>query len=292
MGDQITARKVQTKANNSYMPGNCTCGQCSVGSPVPDCYQSSGIEDWTAWWDKCCGGFCKSQRLCVKPDRNECEIGTDSKGNNPLISVGWNRSAPNLNCVYDTSMIDREAQIKSYEDIFGKSDELMNGYCGQPVPTCPEGMKSCSRYKSIGEGGDRCRSWYANLASDYVRDAMALNYCFRHDTEDCRCVNRTLADEYKALKPGNPINDSCWFVPCSNPGRFFVPSNLTKDRTCPENVCEIIFNIYKDRDVTIYDNDLVCNFGPPPDSKIIALLKIYWPLPLIVILLIISMFTD
>ncbi len=285
MGDQIIARKMQTSTSGAYMPGNCQCGQCSAGTYVPDCNLTGGINDWTVWWNKCCSGFCRDQRTCVPPDRNECSIGTDSQGRDPLVDIAWDGSAPNLKCVYDLSFIDKLDQVRSYEKLFGKSDVVTGAYCGRPVPTCPAGLSTCSRYKSVGEGGDVCREWFATLKSDYLRDAVAENYCFRHNTDDCRCVNRSTTDEYKNLKRGNPINDRCWFVPCANPSRYFVPSDLMTG-SCPENVCEIIFNIYKDRDVTIYDNDISCNFGPTPaGNTFIDFIKKYWAIPVLLILL-------
>lgn len=285
MGEQIVARKIQTSTANSYIPGHCACGPCVAGNPVPDCNLTGGVNDWTEWWNTCCGGFCPKQRSCVPIDRSECSIGLDSQGRDPLVSITWDGSAPNLKCVYDIGNVDKKEQLMAFERIFGKSDAITGAYCGQPVPTCAEGLTSCSRYKSVGEGGDLCREWYANLKSDYLRDAVAQNYCFRHDTDDCKCVNRTLTEEYKNLKRGNPINDKCWFVPCANPSRYFVPSDLTNG-TCPENVCEIIFNIYKDRDVTIYDNDIVCNFNPTPAGQdFINFIKHYWGIPVLIVLL-------
>lgn len=278
MGEQIIARKIQNMTKHSYIPGTCRCGPCNAGTPQPECNESGGIKDWVPYWTKCCGGFCQNQRVCVPPDRDECFIGNSTHGDDPLISVEWDHDAPNLKCIYNPNLIDSDSQVDNYIRQFGHADDVIGPYCEQQVPNkyCPDGMKTCSRFKSTGEGGNRCRDWYAKLPSDNIRDAVAQNYCFRSNTEDCRCMNRSTDDDYLHLKPGNVINDKCWYVPCANPSRYFIPSDLTKG-SCPENVCEIIFNIYKDRDVKIYDNDITCNMNPGPDlNPIVQFLIDYW----------------
>jgi hypothetical protein len=290
MSNQLTMRKKQTSHKTEYMPAesSCYCGSCSIGTAYRDCDKTDGIFDWTVANITCCGGLCTDQRLCAHPDSDECNIGNDSTGRNALVYYGWDGEAPNLKCVYDLNKIDTKDQVDNFTRIWGNNDNVMAAYCERPSGACPEGMESCSRLKSIDEGSDMCRNWYATLASDRLRDAAEQNYCFRYNTEDCRCVNRTLTEEYNILKKGNPINDKCWFIPCSNPSRYFVPSELTNG-TCPENVCEIVFDIYKNRDVKIYDNDFVCNFGPP-GNPIIDLLTKYWA-PMALVIIIYAMWT-
>lgn len=278
MSETLQARKVQTLTKNEYMPATwCDCFTCSAGSKVPDCNTTDDILDWTADWQTCCGGLCVSQRKCVFPDKDECKLGPSSRGLEPLSKIQWDKTAPNVVCTYELENVDTIAQLENYKNKFGDAnyDKLLAAYCERPTTNCPEGLKSCSIIKSLSEGGNACRDWFAKLPTNELRDAAAQNYCFKYDTDDCKCVNRSLTEEYKNLKQGNPFSDKCWFVPCANPSRYFVPSILEKDE-CPDNVCEVIFNVYKDRDVSIYDNDIVCNFDKGGGSAL-QWIKDHWP---------------
>lgn len=276
MGERVIARKQQQrKPKDDYMPASwCNCGTCTIGSDQPECFKTNGVTDWEVGWTKCCNGFCASQRVCVPVDGTQCDIGVSSKGVDPLVSAEWDGTAPNLKCTYDLSGIDRYEQVEAFNAQFAPNDRVMAAFCERPSKNCQPGMESCSVLHSQNTGSDSCRTWFGSLAKDTDRDAVGATYCTRYNTEDCRCINRELTDEYNFLKAHNPISDKCWFKPCANASRYFTPSAFAKD-TCPENICEIILNIYKDRDVSIYDNDFTCNMGPgTPGSR---LLSKYWP---------------
>ena len=294
MSTLITKKKQQTSHANAYYPGNeeCYSGKCH-NEPSFNC--NSG--DWTFSTYRCQQklGYMncpESAPMCAPIDPNECSIGLNSKGEEPMTQFGWDGNPPNLICSYDLDKIDRYAMLLDYQKLWGTGDDLMTRFCKKPAnpKDCPMQIKSCSILKSTADGSDQCREWYAKLPSDHERDAIDQDYCFRNSTDDCRCINRNLSDEYNFLKRGNPMNDKCWFIPCANPSVYFVPSELTNG-DCPANVCSILFETYKDRDVHIYDNDIVCNFGPPspspiPDEQtIIAFVKKYWIYPTLLIIL-------
>jgi hypothetical protein len=288
MSEQVVARKTQLSRYGEYMPASwCAAGTCWAGSEVPDCFKTDGeTPDWFTHWNTCAGGFCPGQRSCVPPDATECEIGLSSHGADPMQSAKWDGAAPHLACTFDLDKIDRYEQVQNFINTFGSNDRVMGAFCERPGVACAPGMKTCSKLKSTDVGADVCRLWFGGLASDSLRDAVATSYCYRYDTEDCRCINRSLTDEYRKLKLGNPIPDNCWFVPCANPSRYFVPSDLQKGSPCPENVCEVVFDTFKNRDVNIYDNDITCNFAPPaaPTATIVVFLEAYWPYIALVLL--------
>jgi hypothetical protein len=288
MSEQVVASKTQTSKAGEYMPASwCAPGTCWARSEVPDCFKTDGTTpDWFTHWNTCAGGFCPGQKSCVPPDRAECDIGRSSRGLDPLASIKWDGEPPHLACTFDLDKIDTYAQVQNYVNKFAANDRVMGAFCERPGVACASGMESCSKLKSTDLGADVCRLWYGGLATDALRDAVATSYCYRYDTQDCRCVNRSLTQEYQKLKPGNPIPDKCWFVPCANPSRYFVTSDLQKG-TCPENICSVVFDIYKDRDVSVYDNDITCNFAPPspPTSTIILFVENYWPYIALLLLL-------
>jgi hypothetical protein len=202
-----------------------------------------------------------SQPTCAAPDANECFVGLSSKGNNPLVEFGWDGKAPKLKCVYNLNDIDKRDQMLKYESKFGENKDLHLKYCTQKVSECPYGMKACSRLKSIGEGGNECRSWFESQPT-HIQDVAIQNYCLRHNTEDCKCANRSNSETYGALKGSHLINDGCWYSPCANKsGKYLVPSHLINPK-CPDKMCQILFDIIKTGNVSIENvkNDITCNF--------------------------------
>lgn len=286
MSDNLIMRKTQKAINTYYIPGAKNCERpCSVFTDVPPCYKTEGIDDWNYGWMDC--GLCAAQKLCAAPSRLEGFIGYDSQNNDPLVSVLWDEEAPNIKCRYNVDKINKYSQLQEFKKKWGSTvpDPIMQAFCGQPVDpkTCPAGLSSCSRLKSTAEGSNECRTWYGNLKDDHARDAINNSYCFRHKTDDCKCVNRSLSSEYNYLKKGNPMNDKCWYVPCANPSRYFIPAELTEG-SCPENVCSQVIEIYKNRDVYMYDNDLICNFGTSSSPLFISLER-YWAIISLLIIL-------
>jgi hypothetical protein len=90
------------------------------------------------------------------------------------------------------------------------------------------------------------------------------DYCLRHtDAEECKCVNRSLNQDYLKLKLGNPYSDSCWYIPCANRFQFFTPSDFEKVTECPSNICQVVYNISQVHDVDIdhIKNDINCDFS-------------------------------
>ena len=275
MGEHIIGRLIQTNKQHQYQPGKdvCSCFHCSIFTDERPCNFTGGIRDWqlpefeedvgeNALKSACCGGLCRHQPVCVHPDREECEIGRGINNEDPLISYGWENEAPNLKCVYNLDNINTRSQVLKFIDKFGMNDDVEMKYCTQKVTTCPNEMKSCSRLKSIGEGGDECRKWFESKPTN-IQDATIQNYCLKNNTEDCKCVNRFKNDSYISGKGSYVFSDGCWYIPCANKsGQYLVPSNLIKP-DCPKNVCTQVYDFIKTGNVSIDNvkNDIMCDFS-------------------------------
>lgn len=267
-----------------YVSGPCQCGRCSVATPYQPCKVHNNISDWKIGSVKCCDGFCTWQSKCVPVEkRDQCQIGNSSTGKNPFVDVNWYKKAPNIQCKFKPEDIDTQSQIYKFIDKFGVNDELMRYFCGQAVSQCPDKETACSRMKSTAPGSRLCRDWYAKR-NPQERDAFMQNYCIDHKTRDCNCVNRSTDPIYKLLKQAKVINDGCWYVPCANPSKFFVPSQLVNP-TCPKNVCDIIFQFIKDKKIDIdhVKNDINCSFSPPPEG--------YSTVTIIILVVVVLLFT-
>jgi hypothetical protein len=169
-------------------------------------------------------------------------------------------------------------QIDNFKQTFGIHGDynaIVANYCQQSSSTCitdpdtGKSMTKCSRLKSTGKDGELCRGWF-NQQPKAIQDTVVQNYCTINNTPDCKCVNRAQQDVYKSLKVGKVINDGCWYTPCANPQSYLQTTDV-ETPSCPDNFCDVIYNIAKDRDVTIDNikNDVNCVFQPTPKPPIV-----------------------
>lgn len=274
MTHTFISRKVQTSKTPTYQPYECTPYLFYCNETVPCGYSSGSVRDPIVDTVQC-PSFCPSQNICLKPNRDECYIGLNSDGLDPLINIEWDREAPNLRCVFDLNKIDRADQLRVYESKFANSpyvNTLMGALCGKRVSkNCGGGLKECSRYVATDEEGKMCRNWLASLPRD-IQDAEMTSYCLENDTPDCKCINRTTDPEYDRLKTlSNYFNDNCWYKPCASSASL-VP-HRTSSQHCAENVCQQIIEASAKGNVIIDGNtsDINCNFKDgalkPVDTK-------------------------
>jgi len=160
--------------------------------------------------------------------------------------------------------------LQYYTKLLGSDDDdlkrigsgMNDWFCKQIVtsncdidPDTQEPSKRCTRLFSQHEEGDYCRTWYQNKLSQSEKDSYMSNICTNNPRlTECRCLRRGDDKEYKATIKVNPINDACFFGPCKDSGRFFVPSDLLRPE-CNATICQN--NIIIDsagRDINIGEN--------------------------------------
>lgn len=134
------------------------------------------------------------------------------------------------------------------------------------IPTtigCSTKDQTCSPIFSTSEIGDYCRQQFATLTSG-GKDTVIENYCLKNEhASECKCVNRILNPDYNKLKIGNPYSDACWYIPCANRNQYFIPSEFDSTIKCPQNICQIVYNISEVNDVDLnhIKNDINCDFS-------------------------------
>jgi hypothetical protein len=274
MTSTVNGFTVQKSTKTSYDTGQpCGCGYCFWSTTKIPCGQTDLKDDWNFGFENCCLPFCPDKQKCAKPDGTECSIGLDSHKRDPLSHVTWNGKGPNLQCIFDVNKINTLSQIDNFRQKFGTHrdyNSIISNYCQQSSDTCVidpdtgKNMTKCSRLKSTGKDGELCRSWF-NQQPKATQDTLVQNYCAVNNTPDCKCVNRSLNEVYRNLKVGKAINDGCWFTPCANP-QSYLQTTEVENPSCPNNFCDVIYNIIKDRDVSIdsVKNDVNCVFKPSP----------------------------
>jgi len=267
MTNQTIGRTTQTEFNRlKYQPGEyyCRCGLCSIFTEQRDCNRPKGIRDYELFNDpasSCCGGLCVRQPVCSRADPLVCSIGLTEKGENPLISYGWDRVAPNVQCVFDVDKIRTRQQLENYNNKFGLNPDVEASYCTHKVETCPPGIKECSRLFSVGEGATECNIWFNNLSADN-KDAIMNDYCRKHNTAECKCINRFDEKTYKAMKGYKSFNDACWYAPCLDGTKNFISQHLVNP-TCPDKICQQLYEFINDKNISV-DNikqDIACDFS-------------------------------
>lgn len=209
------------------------------------------------------------QRLqYVDPSHTTCDIGGGSQQIEPAFAQQQltnpeGGTETTVQCLYLKRRIDTISQSRKADEKFGPMNGITRAFCGSKTTTCPAPMKGCSRYFSIADDGPYCRDIFNNM-TDAQKDSVMREYCLRNNTDDCKCVNRTLNADYIKLKQGNPFSDACWYIPCTNRARFFVPSDFSGEQvSCPTNICQIVYDISQAHDVDIESNknDINCDFG-------------------------------
>jgi hypothetical protein len=270
-----TGFKKQTSTRDSYTPDQaCGFGLCSIGTTTQlPCNKTGGIEDETTAWEDCVGGFCPRRRVCVPPDRKECDVGLNDGLIDPLSGVDWQVKAPNLVCKYDIDEMNSINVIDNYKRLFGDNDNyklMMERLCGGEATLCAldplsgKPFEKCSNINSTTQVGDECRLFY-NTQTAEIKDTIVQNYCVKHpNNPDCKCVERATDPNYRNVKPHIPFNDGCWYPACATAP--YLKTQDVKNATCPSDVCQIVFDNLNNNNVNISDNKnaINCKFEAPP----------------------------
>ena len=263
----LIGRKTQTSRETYYISHECDPYIFYCYDTVP-CGYTGGVQDLNIG-ESTCPRYCPNQNVCLRPDREECTIGLNSSGQDPLLSVTWDGRAPNLKCIYDLNKIDTADQLRVYAKKFQTSqniDTIMGAFCGKKYTSsdCADGLNGeCSRLLARNEEGRMCRDWMASLTSDR-QDAIMRDYCLSNDTLDCKCINRNNDPEYNHLKSlGNYFSDNCWYKPCSNSSSIYLVPNNLSSKTCATNVCQQIIDAHANGNIDIggNTNQINCNFS-------------------------------
>lgn len=275
---KYVGRKVQTSTALVYSPDqSCWCGSCSIGTAQLACNTTqNNVTDWVIGKEDCCGGFCPQRFKCAAVDKNECFVGLNSSGKDPLIRAEWDGRAPNLLCEYNVADMNSLNVIERYRGLFGRTDdynEMMQNLCIQESTECTvdpitgKFLERCSNLKARNATGDACRIWFEKQ-SIAVKDAIVKSYCSKFPkNQDCLCINRLASDQYKKLKPNAPYNDGCWYTPCAT--NTYLKESDVINPTCPTNFCQIVFDNLNNNNVNIDDNKNIinCEFSPGPGPR-------------------------
>lgn len=261
----LVVRKKQTNHRNQYQSHKCS-EEYLYSYPTSPCGKSGGILDYTTG-KVSCGATHPIQYMCSRPNKEECDVGNNEFGTNPLELYTWDTSgAPNLKCVLDINKITTADQVKKFKELFSDEsyDSMMNTFCTRRATkdNCEPGLTTCTQFKTTDEEGRLCREWLSYRPM-IEHDLTLEEACVTKDTDDCKCINRTKDPAYDKLKIlGSYMNDNCWYKLCSNENSIYLVPDRLANRPCTANVCQQIIDAHANGSVNIADNinSMTCNF--------------------------------
>nr|QBK90300.1 MAG: entry-fusion-complex G9/A16 [Pithovirus LCPAC102] len=224
---------------------------------------------------------------CIKFECSELDPSTCPKiGKNIIVDWNFNdqgiSESPQVSCMYSPSTFDFE-DVLQYIDEFGKDTQynevVMPQFCfstsdmstnceidpitGNPWPEC---VNMIDRK----DPGILCREWRSN--NPELADTAQCRYCTNNSSDPtCGCYNRNKNPVYQIVSTDNPINDGCWYLPCSTPESYLVPSSLINDDPpCPDDdiVCgtvnKIISNSISSIPQSVFQEFITCDITATP----------------------------
>lgn len=244
MTSEIIGTTVQTSRDQGYTPGECECNKCSITVRDDDDKDNNkdGINiilgqtesckpnDWRVAMQSCCNDLCPSQPFCVPLNKKECDIGLDSKGNNPVKLVEWNQNPPNIKCVYDSQYVNTDQQVVNFITKLGYNDQLMTQKClEQTTFKCPDGMDKCSLFNSSSDMGVLCRDWLS-IKPKLNQEKLLDIYCLSNDSpSECDCIHREKNPLYASVQSKLNGDGYCWYKACLQPQAL-----KPLDQECPQ----------------------------------------------------------
>lgn len=154
------------------------------------------------------------------------------------------------------------------------SNYLTDKGCSSDPLTGAKRKGSCSYLSSSSEAGIQLRNWYINSLTAADRDEIAVNICTKYPgLPECACLQRSSDPIYKAIKPvTGTIDDCCWWIPCANPAKFFIPTKeqCVSGKKCPKVICQNVVEAIDKGKVTIkggVKNYVNCTGDPSKPNK-------------------------
>uniref|UniRef100_A0A6C0BPI4 Uncharacterized protein n=1 Tax=viral metagenome TaxID=1070528 RepID=A0A6C0BPI4_9ZZZZ len=224
---------------------------------------------------------------CALPDRPFCELGERDDALFDAYFTGTSQSegqtTKTLFCAYDVRKINTEAQMQELRNkninlTQENEDRLMTSYCSQVQDSgcllSADGsgrtMPKCSRFFQATPDGNRCRTWLNDVSRRRPGYANAIGTTVCRNSspateplEECKCIDRSLDPLYTLLVDSLAANPGCWYWPCKNANRAWIPSDI--DSTVCPDICEtavnIIADVEGDVDISNVTQTVDCDFG-------------------------------
>lgn len=142
--------------------------------------------------------------------------------------------------------------------------------CSQPSTKCNE--SPCTNWFGTDNIGQACKSLYDGIP-EQQKDVIRRKVCARHiNAIECKCVNRHRDPKWKNAKPNQDMRDQCWYLPCTDQQRYFIPRDAmaTAAQPCPDQICSAVLSISNAKNVKIDQEKLLVNCKQNQQPKLAA----------------------
>jgi hypothetical protein len=197
------------------------------------------------------------KNICSKPDPSVCDIGLDSKGQDPLVSWGWHKGwedvvsnagqldQPIVRCSYNSDRVNTPSQIEAIKAKFDQTDtphinaskkwQTARDFAARKLCSIVT-TQNCKKNPLTGSQIPKCTVMMQDSEDgkwcQYLREkesgTLGTSICNKHpDLEECKCLLRFNDPDYVALAADRSLQDSmahhngsadsCWYGPCQWP---------------------------------------------------------------------------
>lgn len=146
-------------------------------------------------------------------------------------------------------------------------DGVLATICNRRSSACPPGLlnpttnlpaTSCSQMIATDTLGQQCQAWIARVGAQ--ANGTMTTYCDSNTTYDCACITPQNLPYWSSIFGSlqsltstsipNQGNRGCFFLPCTNPTEYLVPTTYLTPSACPVN-CIDLFQFWGNVDSNI-----------------------------------------
>jgi hypothetical protein len=157
----------------------------------------------------------------------------------------WNHLHTLFGNVNQTRVFEKEFQYSPVEGLSGKVMTSRQSFIVYGMNMCDKKNKdSFSGYFNTQNANlhKECKLFYKSLMTS-EQDEIIQEVCRKNPSlKECKCYHRHDEKDYQTWEHAvpNSRDAQCWYQPCTDSSRYFIPSELRSTKNCPTINCQNI----------------------------------------------------